>query len=392
MNLKNQEVIVCTHCGYDTNPVTATKCQKCGKPLGLSPAQTSNGVGKSKSKSWEDWLLTPLTIRLSLGLLFLFLSWLIYCLFVTVSNLNNAEDVANSGGNTENIATDLKLYNSIKDVPNVPEGRFNYGGSLPFAALTAYGLNEAITTAHPKFRLIYTEPRNSKPGGRQGIAMLLNGQLSFSQSGGPLRDDDYSKAKERGFQLKQVPVALDTLVVFTHQDISIPGLSVNQVQDIYKGKITNWKQVGGSDLPIVAFARDPKVANLLNELLGKDLDQLSPKVQIIRDYTDAIRQVASTPGGISFGGSAPIVGQQTIRSVAIAKDNSQEYVQPFINEGKQINIPAIRNGSYPLSRRLFIIIREDGTIDQLAGEAYVNMLLSREGQQIVEKAGFVSLR
>jgi phosphate transport system substrate-binding protein len=222
--------------------------------------------------------------------------------------------------------------------------------------------------------------------------MLLDGKLSFAHSGGALKDGDYSKAKQRGFGLKQVPVALDSLVFFTHPDISIPGLSVDQLQDIYKGKLTNWKQAGGPDLPIIPFARDPKVANLLNELLGQDANQISSKVRLIRDYTDAIRQVSSTPGAISFGGNAPLIGQRTIRPLAVAKANSQEYVQPFIEDGKRINAAAIRDDSYPITRRLFVILRSDGTIDQLAGDAYANMLLSKQGQQIVEKAGLVPLR
>ena len=222
--------------------------------------------------------------------------------------------------------------------------------------------------------------------------MLFDGQLSFAQSGGALRDTDYSNAQQRGIQIKQIPVAIDAVVFFTHPDITISGLSVDQLQDIYKGKLTNWKQVGGPDLLIVPFARDPKVSSLLGELLGKDVNQISSKVQFIRDYTESIRKVASTPGGISFGGNAPIVGQRTIRPLAVAKANSTEYVQPFIEDGKQINATAMRNSSYPMSRRVFIVIRQDSTIDQLAGEAYVNMLMSKEGQQIVEKAGFVPLR
>ncbi|GAB1542711.1 PstS family phosphate ABC transporter substrate-binding protein [Scytonema sp. NUACC21] len=388
----NQKFSVCSHCGYDKNPLKAKRCQKCDKPLNLSLLQNNNEGTQPKSKSFQDWLLTPWVIRVSFSLLFLFFGWLIFSLFVTVSKLNNADSVANSGGNIENISSGIKLYDSIKDVENVPEGTFNYGGALLFATLTANGLNDAIATAYPNFRLRYTEPRDEQPGGRQGIAMLLNGQLSFANSGGSLRDTDYSKAQERGFQLKQVPVAIDALVVFTHPNISIPGLSIEQVQDIYKGKLTNWKQVGGPDLTIVPFARDPKVANLLNDLLGKEINQLSSRVRFIRDYTVAIRQVASTPGAISFGANAPVLGQQTIRPLAIAKGKSQEYVQPFTDNGKRINVDAMRNGSYPITRRLFVIIREDGTIDEVAGKAYTSILLSKEGQQIVEKAGLIPIR
>ncbi|MEI2577914.1 PstS family phosphate ABC transporter substrate-binding protein [Scytonema sp. PRP1] len=389
----NQNFILCNHCGYDTNPSTAKRCVKCAKPLNIT-VLNSNKAAKPEPKTLADWLLTPWMIRLLSGLVFLFVSWLIYCAFVTVSSVNNSEliGVDNSSGNNQNTAPDVKLYNSIKEVPKVPEGTFNYGGGNSFAALTAAGLHEAITTVHPNFRLRYTEPKDGKPGGRKGIAMVLDGQLSFTLSGAPLKEADYDKAKERGFGLKQVPVALDALVFYTHPDISIPGLSVDQLQDIYKGKLTNWKQVGGPDLPIIPFARDPKASTSLNELLGPEADQISSKVQFIRDFTGAIRKVASTPGGISFGGNAPIVGQRTIRPLAIAKPNSQEYVQPFIEDGKRINTAAIRDSSYPMSRRMFIVFRSDGTIDELAGNAYANMLLSKEGQQIVEKAGLVPMR
>ncbi len=389
----NNEFIVCKHCGYDTNPITATQCLKCGQKLDV-PVKNINMDTKLKSKSLGDWLFTPWMIWLGCGLLFVLVSGSIYLLFSTSSSVNNPNGVGvyGSGDSNQNIPPDVKLYDSIKDVPKVPEGTFNYGGAILFATLTANGLNDAITNAHPNFRLRYTEPRDSQPGGREGITMLIKGQLSFAHSGGPLRDADYSKAKERGFQLKQVPVAIDGLVFFTHPNVSVPGVSVDQLKDIYKGKITNWKEVGGADLAIVPFARDPKVANLLNELLGQDSDQVSPRVNLIRDYTDAIRKVASTPGGISFGGNAPLVGQRTIRPLAVAKAKSQEYIQPFIDNGRQLNAAAMRDGTYPVTRRLFVIIREDSTLDQLAGEAYVNMLLSKEGQNIVQKSGLVPLR
>ncbi|WP_017318649.1 substrate-binding domain-containing protein [Mastigocladopsis repens] len=390
----NQKVIVCNHCGYDTNPATAKRCVKCGKPLNVSLIRDSNKVANPEPKTLTDWLLTPWIIRLLSGMVFLLFSWLMYCLFVTVSSVNKSEDIGvySSSDSNQNISSDVKLYNSMKEIPNVPEGTFNYGGAGIFASLTAEGLNEAVTNAHPNFRLRFTEPKDGNPGGKKGIAMLLNGQLSFTLYGTSLDDAHYSKAQERGFGLKQMPVALDALVFFTHPDISIPGLSVAQLQDIYKGKLTNWKQVGGPDVPIIPFARDPKATGLFNELFGKEAGQISPRVQFIRDATDSIRQVASTPGGISFGGNSIIIGQKTIRLLAIAKGNSQEYVQPVVNDGKRINATAVRDGTYPLTRRLFIVFRQDNTVDQLAGEAYANMLLSKEGQQIVDKAGFIPLR
>ncbi|WP_017316771.1 substrate-binding domain-containing protein [Mastigocladopsis repens] len=397
MNLdksNHQTVIVCNHCGYDINPATARRCVKCGKPLNVSQIRNSNKLANPEPKTLTDWLLTPWIIRLLSGLVFLVISWLIYCLFVTVSSVNKSEDIGvyNSSDSSQNTSSDIKLYDSIKEVPDVPEGTFNYGGGTSFAALSAAGLNDAIAAAQPNFRLRYIEPKDGKPGGKKGVAMLLDGQLSFTLYASSLKDADYNKAQQRGFALKQVPVALDGLVFFTHPDVSIPGLSVDQLQDIYRGKLTNWKQVGGPNLQIIPFSRDPKASGILNELLGQEDGQISSRVNFIRDYTEGIRKVASTPGGISFGGTGLIVGQGTIRPVAIAKANSQQYMQPLIDNGKQINAAAMRDGTYPLTRRMFIGFRQDGTIDQLAGDAFVNMLLSKEGQQIVEKAGLVPMR
>ncbi len=389
----NNEFIVCKHCGYDTNPITATQCLKCGQKLNV-PVKNINTDTQLKPKSLGDWLFTPWMIWLGCGLLFVLVSGSIYSLFSTSSSVNNPNGagVYSSGDSNQNIPPDVKLYDSIKDIPKVPEGTFNYGGGGSLAALSAAGLNDAITKNHPNFRLRFTEPRDGKPGGKKGVNMVINGYVSFTLYAAPLKDEHYNKARERGFQLKQIPVALDAIVVFTHPGINIPGISVEQLQDIYEGKLTNWKDVGGPDVSIVPFTRNPKASNLLNELLGQETEQYSSRLQFIRNATEAVRKVGSTPGGISFAGVAPVVGQQTIRPLAIAKGNSQEYVQLVIDNGKQINTTAIRDSSYPLSRRQFVVYREDGTIDQLAGEAYANMLLSKEGQQIVEKAGFFPLR
>ena len=374
--------VVCIWCSYDANPIGAKRCHECGKRLVTTPLPTSNRVSKFD--------LIPSAFLLCIALVFVIFGGFGYYYgqqFRELKTTRSSEDSSSA----DNSSTDIRLYNLMSEVPNVPEGTFHYGGAVLFASITAQGTHKAMNQAHPNFHLLYTEPRFGNPGQSNSMIMLLNGEISFAQIALPIKDAEYSKAKDRGFTLEQVPVGIDAIVVFTHPDLSIPGLSVDQLQDIYKGKITNWKQVGGPDLPIVAFAR-PKVATLLHVLLGPEVDQVSSSVQYIRDYTDCIRKVASTRGSISFGGSGPIVGQRTIRPLALAKAHSHEYVQPFIDDGKQINAKEIRDNTYPMTRRLFIAIRRDGKIDEQAGVAYTNMLLSKEGQQFVEKSGFLPLR
>ncbi|MBW4554001.1 MAG: hypothetical protein KME35_23285 [Aphanocapsa sp. GSE-SYN-MK-11-07L] len=64
---------------------------------------------------------------------------------------------------------------------------------------------------------------------------------------------------------------------------------------------------------------------------------------------------------------------------------------PFV-AGNQVNAAAFREGTYPITRRMFVVFRRNQTIDELAGVAYTNLLLSKEGQAMIQKAGFVPIR
>ena len=264
----NQGTVVCIGCSYDANPVGAKRCQKCGRQLVInSSVPTSNKFGKF------DFI--PYVFLLFLALMFLVFGGFGYYYgqqfrFLTTTNNRNI-----SSNNSSSDSSDIQSYNSMKEVPNVPEGTFNFGGSLIFASIVAQGTHKAINQTHPKFLLRYTEPIDNQPGTAKGIEMLLNGQLSFALSGRPLEDAEYKKAIERSFKLDQVAVGIDGLACYTHPDVSIPGLSVDQLQAIYIGKVTNWKEVGGPDLPIVPFSINTQTTALLKTLLDSKVKVLA---------------------------------------------------------------------------------------------------------------------
>jgi phosphate transport system substrate-binding protein len=275
-------------------------------------------------------------------------------------------------------------------VPNVPKGLFNYHNALPFAAIMAKGMDAAIARSFPEFQLRYTEPRRGNPGSGAAIQMLIDGEVSIATSSRPLEDTEFDRARERNFTLEQIPVAIDGTVFYTHPDVSIPGLSLNQAQAIYSGKITNWQELGGPNLPIVPLSLDPVATATPKQALGDVAEKLGQTVRIVRDSTEAIRIVGSTPGAIHFAGGSTIIGQKTIRILSIAKAHSNAYVSPITQPG-EANQQAFRDGTYPLTRRLFVLIRRDGTFEEQAGVAYANLLLSGEGQRMIESAGFVAL-
>jgi phosphate transport system substrate-binding protein len=279
----------------------------------------------------------------------------------------------------------------MQAVRNVPKGLFGYAGAVTFAAVQSQKMSDVMNRSHPDFHLRYTESIHSKPGSTTGIAMLLNSQISFAGSARPLKDDEYAKAKARSFALEQVPIALDGIAFYIHPSIPISGLSIDQLQAIFLGKVTNWKQVGGPNLPLVAFSLDPKLVSMINLLLGDQSDRgLGTNVQIVRDVTTAMRKVAATPGSISYASASTVAQQQTIQPLGLARPDSKAYIQPVLGKDR-INVSAFRDGSYPLTRRLFVVIRRDGTLDEQAGVAYANLLLSAEGQKIIAESGFVPL-
>lgn len=280
----------------------------------------------------------------------------------------------------------IALYDSMEQVKNVPRGLFSYGGALYFAPLVAHGMNDSMQQSHPYFELRYTKPQNQDQSYRKGVQMLLDGELSFAFNGRPLSPQEYAQAKLQGVGLQQIPIAMDGIIFFGNNQTSIDGLSLDQIKDIFRGKITNWRQLGGEDLPITPVLLTPENV----ELLGlSNTSQIPQETEYVTNYTQALRKVIATPGSISFASASLVQKQKLIKIFNLAAENSTNYINPFT--ARKTNLKLFKNGTYPLTRRLFVVIRRDGTPDQLAGKAYAEMLLSNEGQQIVRLAGLLPL-
>jgi phosphate transport system substrate-binding protein len=300
-------------------------------------------------------------------------------------------------------ATYLQVCNAMQDVLNIPDGQFFYGGTMGAAALRSKSFLNEIRIAHPDFRLRYLDPLSVPPDSGTGIKMLINGELSFAESQRPLRESEYRQAQARGFILKQIPIAMTGAAFYTHPDLRLPGLSLNQLQAIYTGELTNWIEVGGPDLPIIPVSQDTDVTGSTLSLLMQDSpgdsqgdgradrQTLSENIRYVRDTTAAVREVAATLGAIGFGTQAIVANQNSIRFMGLAKGKSRNYIQP-ISSDRQVNKIALLDGSYPLMQRVFVAIRQDGTLDEIAGTAYANLLLSQTGQALIDQAGYLPIR
>jgi phosphate transport system substrate-binding protein len=304
---------------------------------------------------------------------------------VTISNPNSPE-VTNS----------IPVFHkTLANVPNVPQGLFNYGGSPTFAPLRSPVILSALSESQRQFQLRFVEPVGIPQGSGVGIKMLLEGELSFALSSRPLKENELAQAQARGFTLEQIPIAIDGITFFVNPINQIVGLNLSQLQDIFSGRINNWRSVGGPDLPITTFSLDPQnsgTADIIQQrvLAGREFGQ---NVQVINTATEAILRVADTPGGIGYSSASVVVGQKTIYPLPVSMASGEMFITPFVGIDETVlNKTAFANGSYPLTRRLFVVVKRDGRLDEQAGYAYANLLTTDEGQQLIEQAGFVPIR
>ena len=269
----------------------------------------------------------------------------------------------------------------------VPQGLFDYGGGTFFVPLVENGINLKIETAYPKFDLRYYKPL-SDSGTGNAIADLIDGELSFAYSNRALKEEEYQRASLRKFVLEQTPIGIEGIVVYSNLKLAVERLNVDSLIQIFAGEITNWKQIDPEiDLAIIPVVIEGEDYDLPR--YNKDSDKLIR----VANYTQAIRQVIKTPGAISFSSTALVKKQNGIKILSLAASGSESFIAPFrVEEGsRMVNYEAIKDGSYPFTRKLFIVTRKDNTIEEQAGKAYSEYLKSPVGQEIIKKAGFVPI-
>ncbi|BCL37345.1 PstS family phosphate ABC transporter substrate-binding protein [Nostoc sp. MS1] len=282
------------------------------------------------------------------------------------------------------------------------EGTFNYGGSTTWAPIRK-DVDSVLQQTCPRFVLRYVQPATEKPGSGTGIKMLIANQLAFSQSSRSVKGEENVAAKNRGFGLQEIPVAIDGIVIAVNLKLNIPGLTINQIQGIYTGKITNWQEVGGPNLPITPITRSQAAGGTVEFFIENVLENTSfgKNISYIDTTTEALRKVAQIDGAIYYASAPEVIPQCDIKTLPIGRDSQRfivPYQEPYIpksecpNKRNQLNTAVFRSGDYPITRNLFVIVKQNGQIDEQAGKAYANWLLTSQGQQLIEKAGFIRLK
>jgi serine/threonine protein kinase/ABC-type phosphate transport system substrate-binding protein len=314
------------------------------------------------------------------------------------------------------VTANNKMGESFAEIKDIPHGLFKYGGSTTWATTRQLqsSIDAGIKGVFPKYDIVYTDGSSAnlkstqdgtcdrQPGSNTGICWLIAGDIDFAQSSVALDKSKYA-ADVHIRHLKQEAVAYDALAVVVHPQLKIPGLTVAQLRDIYRGKVTNWRELGGPDLKIVPFSRDENSGGSVSSFKDLVLSTSDTfQYQKVSSTTQGLQRVKTTPGGIYYGASEEVI-VDSCYTKPIAIGNSignliKPYQEPLQSSAdcikgqrNRINTEVVKRQEYPLTRKIYVVIKVDGSDRQKAGEAYANLLRTKQGQDLLEKAGFVSI-
>lgn len=213
-------------------------------------------------------------------------------------------------------------------------------------------------------------------GSGVGIAALLNGTTDIAASSRPIKTSEVDKLKARfATRGAETPIARDGLAVYLNERNPVRELTLQQIMDIYTGKVTNWKQVGGNDAPIILYSRENSSGTYGyfkdNVLRGKDY---SSRAQTLQGTAAVVNAVAKDVNGIGYGGAAYAKG---IKFAGVKRDASSPALTPSLD--------TVRSGLYPISRYLYLYTRMAPKGDT---RKFIDWSLSPAGQQVVTQVGY----
>ena len=230
-------------------------------------------------------------------------------------------------------------------------------------------------------------------GSGTGVAALLNKTTDLANSSRELKSSELEEAKNKGVNPTVYEVALDGIAVIVHPQSKVDNLTLQQVSDIFAGKIKNWKEVGGSDMPITLYGRENSSGTyefFKEHVLGKDANgkqvDYSPSTQVLQGTAALGEAVARDVKGIGYGGVGYFAERNDIRILHIKKDKDSPAISPA--ENNKVNYDVIWNGDYSISRYLYCF-----TNGEASGKVkeFMDFITSEAGQNVVRTMEYIPL-
>ena len=236
-------------------------------------------------------------------------------------------------------------------------------------------LAEQYLEKHPESEIIVTGG-----GSGVGIAALPENTTDIAMASRRIKFGEKMKFAEIGLDAREVIVAYDALAVVVNPSNPVDSLTREQLEAIFRGKITNWKEVGGEDRKIVVYSRETSSGTyeFFKESVLDNKNYMSSILSM--PATGAIIQsVKQTKGAIGYIGLAYL--NRFVKPLSVSYDGGRHYAEPSVRTAA--------DGSYPIVRPLYYYY--DAEKESIVSP-FVSYVLSDEGQASVLEQGFVPVR
>lgn len=216
-------------------------------------------------------------------------------------------------------------------------------------------------------------------GSGVGISALQSGTTDIAQASRSLKLDEKMKLNDAGKAFKETIIAYDAIAIVVNPSNRVSKLTREQLEGIFTGKITNWKEVGGDDMKMVVYSRETSSGTyefVKEHVMNKKNYATSA---LLMPATGAIIQsVSQTKGAIGYVGLAYV--EKNVKAINVSYDKGKTFIAPSIANAK--------NRTYPITRPLFYyyLASTEKTISP-----YIKFILSPEGQKIVLNEGYVPI-
>ena len=220
-------------------------------------------------------------------------------------------------------------------------------------------------------------------GSGTGIAALINEQTDIANSSRAMKNEEIEQAEEKGVEPTAIIFAIDGLAIITHESLPIGSLTLEEVAEIFKGEIADWKEFDGPELEISMYGRQSNSGTYIyfrdNVLKG----DYSPQVRRMNGTAQIVEAVRNDKAGIGYVGIGYVVDDEGnaitgIKVLGVATDEDSPAVNPLESE-------SVKSGLYSLTRPLFQYT--NGTPEGKLLE-FIQFELSERGQELIAKEGF----
>jgi phosphate binding protein len=213
-----------------------------------------------------------------------------------------------------------------------------------------------------------------------GLSSLRDGTADIAMASRKVKFDERIRLQEAGKTIKEVTIGYDALAIIVHPDNKVSNLTREQLEDIFMGKITNWKDVGGADMRIVAYARETSSGTyeFFKESVLKNKNYMNG-IMSMPATGAVIQSISQTRGAIGYVGLAYV--SKDVKTINVSYDKGETFVKASSETAMDRTYPVVRPLLYYYDTKSESVVKP-----------FIDYLLSSEGQNTVKEVGYIPIK